>query len=238
MLGLLTEAIYATSVWAFPLTRYHDTPLLDLGKLTEHAPLQGLLYLAAITALFGCYLLALRAIQASSEQALFATVVLLALVFSLTLVLSYPWGAADIYDYAIGGRIISRHGQNPFLTRGIDLPGEPWLEHAPWSDTTSAYGPLWAWAAAASTWLVGDDLLATLLSFKALALVAYWSAIVIVALFWQRRDRRRMAEAVLLISWNPLLLLETLANGHNDWASAMRRGYDSAQVAAGAKISG
>lgn len=32
--------------------------------------------------------------------------------------------------------------------------------------------------------------------------------------------------------------IDMLANGHNDWASAMRRGYDSAQVAAGAKISG
>ena len=31
--------------------------------------------------------------------------------------------------------------------------------------------------------------------------------------------------------------IDMLANGHADWASAMRRGYSSAQVAAGAKVS-
>ena len=52
VLGILSEAIYAATLLAFPLSRYFHVPLLDLGKLTEHAPLQGVLYLVAISLLF------------------------------------------------------------------------------------------------------------------------------------------------------------------------------------------
>ena len=215
-LGLVAEAIYAVSLAAFPLRRYYGIPLLDLGKLTDHGAFQGVLYLAALSLLFASYILALRAVRAIRGRAALLVVLLFASAFSLTLVATYPWGAADIYDYVIGGRIISQHQENPFITRGIDLPSEPWLAYAPWSDTTTAYGPLWAWLAAGATRLSGHHLLANIRSFKALAFVAYWSVIALVALIWHRRDQRQVTEAVLHFAWNPLVLLETLANGHND----------------------
>jgi hypothetical protein len=44
-------------------------------------------------------------------------------------------------------------------------------------------------------------------------------------------------ETVGMPSTQAQATIDMLANGHADWASAMRRGYDSAQVAAGVKVS-
>ena len=44
-------------------------------------------------------------------------------------------------------------------------------------------------------------------------------------------------EAVGMSTTQAQATIDMLANGHADWASAMRQGYNSAQVAAGAKVS-
>jgi len=220
LLGILSELIYLWFfVRCFPLLRYYDIPLLDMGKITNHELGWGLTFMGAITALFALYWLGLRLVQsheARTSRSVFWVILLCALVFSVSLLFVYPWGAADIYDYAIFGRVLVHYQANPFVARGIDFPNEPFISYAPWSNTTVAYGPLWLLFAAIASLIAQADLLANLFAYKIMVLLFYWLMIGLIALIWRAQNHKLIAAGVLFWAWNPLVLLETMANGHND----------------------
>lgn len=214
-LGGLSGLIYlGCFLLPFPLFRHYQEPLQDLGKLTGHTYAWGGLYLGAVTALFLAYIKALGIVVHGHVQ--LRLVLVFALLFTVTLFFVYPWGAADIYDYILNAKILAHYHANPFAVRGDELANEPWLVYAPWSDTTVAYGPLWVILAGLAFQIAGSSLLANLLVFKASAWLFYWIAVIAVILVWRKLDRTRIAIGALLFAWNPLVLLETLANGHND----------------------
>jgi len=213
-LGVVAFLAYLAGTWAFPLLRYYCTPLLDLGKLLDHSVRGGLLYTAAAAVCLACYGLALRITSRSGAR--LGVVLVFGLLFSVALFFSYPWGAADLFDYAVIGKVLGQYELNPYVVTGAELAGEPWVDYAPWSDTTSAYGPLWTALAGAVSRLAGKGLLANLLAFKGVALAFHWLDILLIALCLRETRPDRVAAGVLFYAWNPLVLVETLANGHND----------------------
>ena len=216
-LGILSEMIYLLYfVRYLPLLRYYDEPGLDLGKVIGHAPQEGLFYLGIATLLFALYSQALQAIQASQDRRVLWAIAIFGLVFSITLLFVYPWGAADLFDYAISGKVLAHYHANPFAVAGTDFPNEPWTVYAPWAGTTVAYGSVWVLLAGLAYRLAGPDLLANLVAHKIMALLFYWLAIAAIAATWQALDRQHLVAGVLFFAWNPLVLLETMANGHND----------------------
>ncbi len=214
--GVLSELIYLLSLYRFPLWRYFYYPLVDLGKLTLHDVGAGNIFLLLVTALFLLYAWALR--QAGRERWAYTreVVLLFAFVFSVTLLLVYPWGAADLYDYALTGKLLAHYRVNPFVVPPASFAEEPWLAYAPWAHATVAYGPVWVILAAVAGRVAGDDLLASVLTFKLMAWLFYWLAILLVILISRHRAGGNTLADMLFFAWNPLVLLETMTNGHND----------------------
>ena len=51
---------------------------------------------------------------------------------------------------------------------------------------------------------------------KGVALVSYFVCVLFIAAILQRVAPKRALAGTLLFAWNPLILLEGVANGHND----------------------
>ena len=145
----------------------------------------------------------------------------LPIAFAVVLLPAYPLLANDIFKYIFDGRIVSEYGLNPFLHVPAEFPEDRFYDLVYWKAEVNAHGPLWRVAEAASAAAGGDSCDASVLAMKLWPTVAYLATVGVV--YWVAR-RLRPKTAVgdaLLFAWSPLVLLETLQNGHNDVVAAL-----------------
>ena len=138
------------------------------------------------------------------------------LVMVLPLLVTFPVGAIDVYDYSFFSRMMGHYAANPMIHPPADFPGDAWLAYVAWPHATSPYGPLWQWLTALVFAVARDDLLATILAYKVVAaasLLACASLAYLILRDWRPQDALK---GFVFIAWNPLLLFESAANGHND----------------------
>jgi hypothetical protein len=130
----------------------------------------------------------------------------------------YPFDAADLFDNIMHGRMLAVYGANPFEQVAAEFKSDPFYRYVGWRRFPSAYGPGWELMAAATARLSGDGVIANVLAFKALGGLFLAGCVTIVTLILRREAPDRALAGVLLLAWNPLVLYETLGQGHNDVA--------------------
>ncbi len=220
---LLLAAGYSLLALLFPLgPNYRQLPLADIRTFTPSLAAGGL-YALLLLALFGLYGLAHGRVR---ERPLpLSTLLLTTLLFSLPLLFTFPINATDVYRYVIRGRVSSAYGANPFAVPPNQFPEDPFLSLAgEWAGETSPYGPVWEMAAAGITAVSGDNLLLGLLLFKGLGLLLHLAATTHIwhmarcnnSVTDQSRNFKLQSSTALLWAWNPALLLNFVANAHND----------------------
>jgi alpha-1,6-mannosyltransferase len=136
-----------------------------------------------------------------------AIVVLLALFACLPPLLSH-----DVYSYVDYARLGVLHGLDPYVHTPSAAPADPAFAHVTWTETTSAYGPLFTLATYPLAWLpVG----AAVYVLKAASAAAVLRTAVLVARLAPGRglDPTRAAAFVAL---NPLVLVHVVGGPHND----------------------
>jgi len=191
-------------------------PLLDLGKVTSYSHDAARDFVLVFLLLFALAYMAYVLCRGRSSWFGLLLVLLFAFLCGLALVLVYPITAADIFEYIAYARITVHHGVNPHLYRPADFLGDPLMWYSAWPHITSPYGPVWTYLSAAIGMLSGSSLLTYLLLFKGLALAVHLlNAGLIYALLARWRPSYALAGAVLY-AWNPLVLFESAAGGHND----------------------
>jgi hypothetical protein len=218
ILGSLSELIYVTFfLRPYLLLEYYAIPLLDLGKISDRSRLSAAAFATAFLLLFALYYAGYRLCLVQDSPHWPWAVLAFATVFSLTLMFVYPVGAVDIFDYIINGRILAHYRLSPFAHVAAEFPHDPLTPYAAWQSIPSAYGPFWAFLAAGVNLLAGSaDLLANVWAFKGLAILFYVLDIgLIYGILSEIKPAYALAGA-FLFAWNPLLLFETAANGHND----------------------
>jgi hypothetical protein len=144
-----------------------------------------------------------------------------ALAFSLALLFLYPFDSADIFDYIMYARISAVYGGNPFREVAQQFTSDPFYPYADWPETPSDYGPLWEALAGGVTRLAGDGIIANVVAFKLLCGLFLAASIGLVAVILQKVAPERALAGVTLLAWNPVILYETIGNGHNDIAMAI-----------------
>jgi hypothetical protein len=216
LVGLSLSGYIALRLW-FPLGPYVNRfPSPDVRTLAPTLN-DALVYAGLLCALFLLYLLAYRLVQRLESRAALIMVFLSAAIFCIPLLSAFPVNATDIYRYFIRGRISSVHSENPFLVTVAELDEEPYaLLAGEWANETSPYGPLWELTASAVTRLTPDDLTAGLLSFKAIAALAFLAGGLLIWLILSDAPPTRRTAQALLWLWNPALLLIFAMDGHND----------------------
>lgn len=215
-IGLVSEGIYFFYfARSFPLARYYDKPLLDLGKITAYKYEAGYTFVVIFTALFVLYYTAYRLARRMRSTS-FDVVLLFGALFSVTLIWVYPVGAADVFDYISLARILAVYDANPFIKAPADFPGDAFLPYVAWKHAPAPYGPLWAWLSAAVTFVAGNSLFPNLVAFKLLTIAFYLaSALMISAILGDLAPHLRLG-GTILFAWNPLVVYEVSVNAHND----------------------
>jgi alpha-1,6-mannosyltransferase len=134
-------------------------------------------------------------------------IVLVALFACLPPLLSH-----DVYSYVDYARLAVRHGLDPYVHAPQTAPGDPALPHITWTETTSAYGPLFTLATYPLAWLSVD---AAVFVLKAVSAAAVLAIAWLVARLAPARgiDPTRAAAFVAL---NPLVLVHVVGGPHND----------------------
>ena len=123
-----------------------------------------------------------------------------------------PLLSHDVYSYVDYARLGELHGLNPYVHPPLAAPSDPALAHVTWTETTSAYGPLFTLATYPLAWLpVGVAVYA----LKAASAAAVFAIAVLVARLAPTRgiDPLRAATFVAL---NPLVLVHIVGGPHND----------------------
>ena len=216
-LGLASQFLYLEFfLKPYPLLALYDVPLLDLGKATDYGRAAGREFAVAFLLLFAlCYVAYLLCRGRSSSFALLV-VLLFAFLCGLTLLLVYPITAADVFEYISYARILVYHGANPHVFRPADFYEDPLMWYSAWPHITSPYGPLWTYVSGVIGLLSGSSLLTYLLLFKGLALAVHlMNSGLIYASLARWRPSYALA-GTALYAWNPLVLYESAAGGHND----------------------
>jgi alpha-1,6-mannosyltransferase len=221
--GLASQFVYwLVFVRPFPLARYYDTiPPVDYAKLTGHSVAGVTSFVLGMLALFVGYLIALRMLHTLSRggASRYAWAIILGgtVIFCATLVLAYPTAAIDVLIYAVRTRGWALYGLNPLATAPQQLPGDPWVGlAAEWTDAPSPYGLVWEGLSLLAFRLAGGDFLAHVLALKAIAALFQLGCAVLVALILRRFKPEWALVGAAAFAWNPLALLESAGNGHND----------------------
>lgn len=213
----LSLAAYIAIRFWFPLSPFYNRfPLPDIRTFTPSA-WEGLAYAAWLCLIFALYGVAYRSAKRMDRPPSMATILVVAFLFALPLIQTFPFNATDVYRYNIRGRISSVYGKSPFSIPPDAFPQDSLLPLAgEWANATSPYGPIWETAAAAITSVSQDELLLALILFKVFGLVIH---LMVAVLTWRLSEDANPGTGsahALLWAWNPALLMTFVVDAHND----------------------
>jgi len=136
---------------------------------------------------------------------------------AILLSLVYPYAAADVFLYVVRGRVLGVFGLNSSLMPPDHTPLQGYLPFASeWAAVPSPYGPVWEWIAAGLARVGERNLATSLLAFKGWAALCYLGSGLLVSNILRREQPTGHLSGLVAMMWNPLVLLETMAMGHND----------------------
>lgn len=166
------------------------------------------------------YYLGYKALESTSNlAALRRPIVGFGLVFCLAAVLIPPFFSTDVYCYGNIGWQQAGYGLNPYVSPLSATPNwraDPLFFATCWEDTPSAYGFLFSELAHAVAWVAnGDRMLATWI-FKLLNVAVFMATGWLIWRGCKYLGRSDSERTLYLFLWNPLLLLHTVSDGHND----------------------
>jgi hypothetical protein len=223
LLAILSGLLYLfIFTLPFPLAHfYHTIPPVDYTKLTGYSARGFFSYVIGLGLLFGLYLWAIRLATprgAGERVSLIRLVFTTSALFATILIFSYPLTAIDLFIYAIRSRGWALYGLNPLATAPAALPAnDPWLGlAAEWGDAPSPYGPAWEILSLATFYLSGGDFLLHLFALKIIAALAYLGCVWLVYQILRQLLPIWAEAGTLAFAWNPLVLLESVQNAHND----------------------
>ena len=206
----------------YPLERDVLFPLASIGTLSHFAPNAALLFGLCMALLLIFYLSAYAALRraASSSEGLSERAAQIIIIFPvlamLTLAHLYPITSLDAINQDIQIRVLTAHHANPLITPSSAFPSDPFTTYDDRQNLPSPYGPLWALLYAGPARLAGNNLLALVLLEKMMPIVFALGCLRLIWLIATKVAPYRRWQALLLIGWNPLVLLETAGNGHNE----------------------
>ena len=207
----------------FPLTGYFNTiPPVDYTKLTHYSQSGLIAYVVGIGVLFWLYVSAFRIAMPSIDDRRSTVkghfIFLSSTALAAISIFAYPLTAIDLFIYAIRTRGWALYGLNPLATAPETLPvSDPWLGlAAEWVDAPSPYGPVWEWLSLGTFYAGGGDFLSQLLALKILLASFYLGCVWLVYKILRQLAPQWVTAGTVAFAWNPLILLESVQNGHND----------------------
>ncbi len=176
---------------------------------------------------FLAYLGVLRAAPRLGVRFVGALIVAAVLAFACAPVLL----SHDAFSYLDYARLGVRHGLDPYLNAPDAAPTDPVFAHVTWTDTPSAYGPLFTLATYPLAWLPIWLAVAVLKAVAAASVLGIaWVVSRLAA--WRGVDP---AQAAAFVALNPLVLVHVVGGAHNDGLDDAPRDVGVAALASAAR---
>jgi len=204
----LLLVLYSFTRQDLNLTWYNQltTPLQTLGWYQR--PLVTLIFIFLSLLFFSCYLYCLRKHSTPGWNVLF--------LIAFMGIFAYPMFSYDLFNYLFNAKMILIYHANPYLQTAIEFSPDPSLRFMQNVHTPAPYAYGWTMA----------SLLPGLVWFSGKFTLAFWAMKVFIAGFWlgQLWILKKLVTKLFpvepwrfwLFALNPLVLVETLINGHND----------------------
>jgi alpha-1,6-mannosyltransferase len=157
---------------------------------------------------FAAYLGALTLAQRLDRRLVWATIFALVVLFACL----PPLLSHDVYSYVDYARLGVRHGLDPYVHAPDSAPADPAFPHVTWTETTSAYGPLFTLATYPLAWL---PVAVAVYVLKAASATAVLAIAYLVARLAPARGIEP-SRAAVFVALNPLVLLHVVGGPHND----------------------
>lgn len=126
------------------------------------------------------------------------------------LFVSFPAFSNDIFNYIATAKVTYAYHENPYIVMPLDIPNEPMLRFLQAANKTALYGPTWILITSVPHVLGFGNLLVSMYAFKLTAVVFY---VLLLFLIW---SITRRITAVVFFGFNPLVVIDTLVDAHND----------------------
>jgi len=179
-------------------------------------PLSTYLFLAILVFLFGLYFYTLY--KTYKNKINLKQIIKLIFLSSGILLLSYNAFSYDLFNYIFDAKIFTHYGQNPYLFKPLDFPGDPMLSFMHWTHRVYPYGPMWLALTIPLSFIGLNYFLPTLILFKALAVAFYLGSCFVIKKILQIVDSKNLNFNLVFFALNPLILIECLVSAHNDIA--------------------
>jgi hypothetical protein len=166
----------------------------------------------AALALFSCYVVAVRVSwSAPPNRTTLAMIVGVTALFCVMSILALPnSGSEDVLWYVKEARVATVYHTNPYASPPSPNPDDPYLQFGQprrWMVRPIPYGPAWTYLAVGWQTVVGDDVVRSLLGFRALLLSLVVANAGLVWFILGRLDPTRRVVGLLLYAWNPVVVM-------------------------------
>lgn len=166
-------------------------------------------YCGLVIGLFAIYIFFLKKIEKKDFTArIIWRIIFLGIVI---LFFAYPAFSYDLFNYMATSRVTFLYKENPYLVMPLEITNEPMLKFMHAANKTALYGPVWILLTSLPHWLGKGNLFLSIFTFKALVVSFY---LLLVWLIWKLSNKNLWSLAFFAL--NPLVVIETLVNGHND----------------------
>ncbi|HVD86797.1 MAG TPA: polyprenol phosphomannose-dependent alpha 1,6 mannosyltransferase MptB, partial [Solirubrobacterales bacterium] len=179
---------------------------------------------------FVAYLGVVAAAPSLGERLIWGAIVVLLAAFAVAPVLL----SHDVYSYVDYARLGVRHGLDPYVHPPQAAAADPAFAKVTWTESTSAYGPLFTLLTYPLAWLpvaAAVTLLKAVAALSVLTTAALASRIAA----WRGVEPLRTAAFVAL---NPLVLVHVVGGAHNDGLTMLLAMLAVAAILAARELSG
>lgn len=209
--------------WSFTLTDpnlYYSThPIFvafqngmwSIGE-DQHSQIVTFWYVAMVAAAFGLYVMVLK------QRFLPQTHHLLLFAGSMVLfIFSNPALSHDMYNYMFNAKALLLYGQDPHVQSALQIaPQDTWVRFMHNVHTPAPYGYGWTLLSLFPFVLGAGKFITTFLTFKLFMVIGFVLLFLFEKKLLERRKENVTKVDLALFFVNPLVLVETVVNGHND----------------------
>jgi len=218
--GIIVWAVYSFSRVDPNLTLFANFTYQQFQKVMTNLgfinrPLAAVIYGTVISFLFLCYYLLYKAFK-KGEISLKQVYKLVGLSIFI-LVFSYPALSHDIFNYIFNAKMVLVYHANPHISVAMDFVGDPWTRFMHNIHTPAPYFYGWTVMSLIPSYLGFGKFILNLINFKLFEVVFFALAIYLLNKILKKVLPAKRKERLALLVLNPLVLIETFGNGHNDF---------------------
>jgi hypothetical protein len=172
-----------------------------------------LIFSLLVGAMFVAYLKLNRLIK--QEKVSKALLIKILTISGLVLIFSNPALSYDLFNYIFNAKMLVIYGADPHNQVALDFPNDPYLRFMHNTHTPAPYGYGWTWLSTIPYWLGFGRLKLEMVAMKLFIGIFFVALLLFQKKIIELKEKEWLYQ-VSLFALNPLVLVETFGNGHND----------------------